>query len=111
MSIAPYGQAVFSVAELFAIGTALMVIAHFLRRPGLVKAKFFLNFGAFRVFFVAILAIGSLAISASAFMALSGTYGTDLLESWDGFLALEAPTVVIFAAFGLWVFELRRVLR
>lgn len=111
MSIAPYGQVLFSAVELFAIGAALWVMVHFLRRPDLVRARFFLNFGTFRLFFVVLLAIGSLSISASAVMALSGAYGTDLLESWDAFVALELPTVVIFLVVGLWVSEIRRVLK
>lgn len=111
MSITPYGQLVFSVPELFAIGMALIVIVHFLRKPDLVKARIFLNFEAFRRFFLVILAIGALAISASTFMALSGAYGTDFLESWDAFGRLEAPTVVIFLVVGLWVWEIRRTLR
>ncbi len=111
MSITPYGQLVFSVPQLFAIGMSLLVMLHILREPDLVKARLFLHFEAFRRFFLAIMAIAALAISASMVLAVSGTYGTDLLESWDAFLRLEAPTVAIFAAVGLWVLEIRRVLK
>ena len=111
MSIVPYGQLVFSVPELFAVGMAFVVLVHFLRKPDLVRARFFLNFEAFRRLLLVGLAIGALAISASAVAAVSGAYGTDFLESWDLFVKLELPTVVIFSVVGLWVFEIRRVLR
>lgn len=111
MSITPYGQAVFSVPQLFAIGMALAVTFHILRKPDLVKARLFLNFEGFRRFFLAIMAVAALAISASVVLAVSGTYGTDFLESWGEFARLEAPTVAIFVAVGLWVMEIRRVLR
>lgn len=111
MSITPAGELLFSAPVLFAIGSSLFVMVHFLRKPDLVKARFFLNFPRFRRFFVAMLVVGALAISASALSALTGRYGEELLESWDGFVRFQAPTLLIYAGIGAWILETWRVLR
>lgn len=111
MSITPAGEILYSIPVLFAIGSALLVLVHFLRKPDLVKARFFLNFHRFQRFFVVMLAVGGLFISASALSALSGRYGTDLLESWDAFVQFQVPTLAIYVGIGVWVLETWRVLR
>lgn len=111
MSITPAGEVLYSIPALFAIGSALLVLVHFLRKPDLVKARFFLNFRRFRRFYIVMLAGGALFISASAFSALSGRYGTDMLESWDAFVKFQVPTLAIYVAIGAWVLETERVLK